>query len=154
MVPAAADLPGRYVRQGELVAYVIPEGNPRARVVVPQGSADLVRAKTERVTVKLAERLGETYAARIVREVPHAVDRVPSMALSPAGGGEIALDPSAGGPAPKTLQTHFEFDVELGSARPLGAGGRVYVRFEHERETLGEQGWRLARQLFLKRFST
>jgi putative peptide zinc metalloprotease protein len=155
VVPAPGDLPGRYVRQGELVGYVIPEGNPRARVVVAQNAADLVRAKTERVSVKLAERLGETLGARIVREVPRAVDRVPSMALSQAGGGDIALDPSAApGPAPKTLQTHFEFEVELVSARPAGAGGRVYVRFDHQRETLAEQGWRLARQLFLKRFST
>jgi hypothetical protein len=54
----------------------------------------------------------------------------------------------------KTLQTHFEFEIELASARPLGAGGRVYVRFDHRHETLAEQGWRLLRQLFLKRFST
>ena len=106
------------------------------------------------MTAKLAERLGETLSARIVREVPRAVDRVPSMALSPAGGGDIALDPSASGAAPKTLQTHFEFEVELTSARPVGAGGRVYVRFDHAPETLAEQGWRLVRQLFLKRFST
>src|SRR5260221_451062 len=95
VLQAPGDLPGRYVRQGELVGYVIPEGGAAARVVVPQQSADLVRAKTERVTVKLAERLGETFAARIVREVPRAVDRVPSMALAQAGGGDIALDPGA-----------------------------------------------------------
>ena len=154
VVPAPGDLPGRYLRQGELVGYVIPDGNPRVRVIVPQSSADLVRASTEHVTAKLAERLGETLSARIVREVPRAVDRVPSMALSPAGGGDIALDPSASGAAPKMLQTHFEFEVELMSARPVGAGGRVYVRFDHAPETLAEQGWRLVRQLFLKRFST
>ena len=154
VVPAPGDLPGRYVRQGELIGYVIPQGKARVRVVVPQNAADLVRTRTERVTAKPAELLGETFGARIVREVPRAVDRVPSMALAPAGGGDIALDPSGGGPAPKTLQTHFEFDVELDAAPPLGAGGRVYVRFDHTRETLAEQGWRVARQLFLRRFST
>ena len=153
-VPAPDDLPGRYVRQGELIGYVIPDGNARARVVVPQNAADLVRANTEHVTVKLAEQLSETFEARIVREVPRASDRVPSMALSSIGGGDIALDPSTGaGGAPKALQTHFEFEVELLSARPLGAGGRVYVRFDHTRETLAAQGWRVVRQLFLKRFS-
>jgi putative peptide zinc metalloprotease protein len=155
VVSAPADLPGRYVRQGELVGYVIPGGKARARVVVTQNAADLVRGRTERVTVKLAERLAETFSARIVREVPRAVDRVPSMALSLGGGGDIALDPGGGsGGAPKMLQTHFEFDVEIDAAQALGAGGRVYVRFDHRRETLAEQGWRLARQLFLKRFST
>ena len=153
-VAAPADLPGRYVRQGELVGYVIPEGNARVRVVVPQNAADLVRGSTERVTVKLAERLGDTFEARIVREVPRAIDRVPSMALSPSGGGEIALDPASPGSAPKTLQTHFEFELEVLAARPVGAGGRVYVRFDHAGETLAAQAWRLTRQLFLKRFST
>jgi len=153
-VPAPDDLPGRYVRQGELIGYVIPEGNARARVVVPQNAADLVRTNTERVTVKLAEQLAQTFEARIVREVPRASDRMPSMALSSAGGGDIALDPSTGaGGTPKALQTHFELEVELLAARPLGAGGRVYVRFDHARETLAAQGWRLVRQLFLKRFS-
>jgi putative peptide zinc metalloprotease protein len=154
VVPAPGDLPGRYVRQGESVAYVIPEGAARARVMVPQATADLVRASTTRITAKLAERLDETSEARIVREVPRAVDRVPSMALSQSGGGDIALDPSSAGPMLKTLQTHFEFEIELASARPLGAGGRVYVRFDHRHETLAEQGWRLLRQLFLKHFST
>jgi len=154
VLPAPGDLPGRYVRQGELVGYVIPEGSTAARVVVPQQSVDLVRAMTERVTVKLAERLGETFPARIVREVPRAVDRVPSMALSQAGGGDIALDPSTAGASMKTLQTHFEFEIEVLSAHPFGAGGRVYVRFDHARETIAEQCWRLARQLFLRRFAT
>src|SRR6267142_1348806 len=153
VVPAAGDLPGRYVRQGELVGYVIPEGPARARVVVPQQTAALVRANTERVTVKLAERLDDTFEARIVREVPRAVDHVPSLALSQAGGGEIAMDPGSPGQAPKTLQTHFEFEIELLSGRAIGAGGRVYVRFDKPPETLAVQGWRLARQLFLKRFT-
>ena len=151
-LPSAEDLPGRFLRQGELVGYVIPEGRATARVIVPQDQIDLVRGHTERVSAQLAERLGETLAARIVREVPRASDRLPSMALSHAGGGEVALDPNNPG-APKTLQTHFEFEVELISARPLGAGGRVYVRFDHPRETIAEQVWRLMQQLFLQRFS-
>jgi putative peptide zinc metalloprotease protein len=104
------------------------------------------------VSVQLAERLGETLPARVVREVPRASDRLPSLALSQGGGGDVALDPANSG-APKALQTHFEFEVELLSVRPLGAGGRVYVRFDHPPETVAEQGWRLLQQLFLQRFS-
>ena len=105
------------------------------------------------VSAKLAEHLGETVPARILREVPRASDRLPSMALSQAGGGDIALDPSAGAAGAKTLQTHFEFEIELASARPLGAGGRVYVRFDHDAESVGAQAWRLLQQLFLQRLS-
>jgi putative peptide zinc metalloprotease protein len=151
-LPAAQDLPGRFIKQGELVGYVIPEGRATARVVVQQQAVDLVRGKTGRVTAQLAERRGETVAARILREVPRASDRLPSMALSHAGGGDIALDPSAA-QAPKTLQTHFEFEIELLSAQPLGAGGRVYVRFDHAPETIAHQTWRALQQLFLQRFT-
>ena len=151
-LPAPEDLPGRFVRQGELIGYVIPEGRATARVIVPQDTIELVRGRTERVSVQLAERLGETLPARIVREVPRASDRLPSLALSQGGGGEVALDPNNPAAA-KTLQTHFEFEVELLSVRPLGAGGRVYVRFDHPRETIAEQTWRLLQQLFLQRFS-
>jgi putative peptide zinc metalloprotease protein len=147
-----SDLPGRFVRQGEPIGYVIPEGRPVARVIVPQDSIDLVRAHTESVSVKLVERLRETLPARILREVPRASDRLPSMALSQAGGGNVALDPTAGGQV-KTLQTHFEFEVELLAGQPIGAGGRVHVRFDHPPETVAEQGWRLVRQLFLRHFA-
>ena len=35
-LPAAEDLPGRYLKQGEQIGFVIPEGAVVARVVVPQ----------------------------------------------------------------------------------------------------------------------
>ena len=151
-LPAPEDLPGRFVRQGEQVGYVIPDGRLLARVIVTQDDIDLVRGHTERVTAKLAERLDETIPARVLREVPLASDRLPSLALSQEGGGEIALDPRAGAQS-RTLQTHFEFEVELLSSRPLGAGGRVYVRFDHRDETIANQVARVARQLFLRLLS-
>ena len=152
-VPAAEDLPGRFLRKGELVGYVIPSGAATARVLVPQEAVDLVRGRNTQVSAMLAERLGESIPARILREVPRASDRLPSLALSQAGGGDIALDPTASN-TPKTLQTHFELEIELVSARPLGAGGRVYVRFDHEPETLAQQVWRVLQQVFLQRLAT
>jgi putative peptide zinc metalloprotease protein len=151
-LPAPADLPGRFLKQGEQIGYVIPEGEVRARVLVPQESVDLVRSRTRSVSARLAERPGETLPARIVREVPRASDRLPSAALSQIGGGDLALDPSQSA-APRTLQTHFEFEIELPGAQALGAGARVYVRFEHEAEPIGWQLWRLTQQLFLQHFA-
>ena len=89
--------------------------------------------------------------ARVLREVPRASDRLPSLALSQLGGGEVALDPRTG--AAKTLQTHFELEVELLTGRPTRAGGRVHVRFDHAPETIARQAWRAAQQLYLKLFA-
>lgn len=148
-VMAPQDLPGRYVKQGQPVAHVIPGAMLTARVLVSQQSADLVRNHTERVLVKMIEQAGETLTARIVREVPSASDRLPSLALSQAGGGEVAVDMAPGGAA-RSLQTHFEFELELPSARSAGIGARVYVRFEHGSETIATQVWRSLRQVFMR----
>jgi putative peptide zinc metalloprotease protein len=102
------------------------------------------------VTLRLAEDLAEAVPSRIVREVPRASDRPPSAALTQAGGGEAALDPTASGEA-KTLHTQFEFELEL--TRPARLGGRVYVRFDHPPASVGAQAWRWAQQLFLQRLA-
>jgi hypothetical protein len=117
-------------------------------VVVSQQSVDLVRARTERVSVKLAERIDETIASRILREVPRASDRPPSAALTQAGGGGAALDPRAA-TEPKTLQTYFEFEVELERAAedlpeappPSFPGSRALVVDESpwEREVIAKE---------------
>jgi putative peptide zinc metalloprotease protein len=150
-LPLAGDLPGRFLKQGEQIGFVIPEGAIVARVVVPQETIDRVRSRTVHVTARLAERMGEEIQARVLREVPGASDRLPSLALSQLGGGDVALDPRTG--SAKTLQTHFELEVELATRRPAGAGGRVYVRFDHAPESIAQQGWRAAQQLYLKLFA-
>ena len=149
---AAEDLPGRFLKQGEPIGHVVADARLTARVVVSQQSVDLVRARTEQVSVKLAERIEETIPARVLREVPRASDRLPSAALTQAGGGEAALDPRAGA-EPKTMQTYFEFEVELPPDRPFLLGGRAYVRFDHGTEGLAAQLWRWMRQLFLLRLA-
>lgn len=151
-VPVPQDLPGRFFRQGQQIGYVIPDSSITARVVVPQESVDLVRSRTREVLVKLAERIPETLHARMVREIPGASNRLPSMALSQAGGGEVALDPASTS-EPTTLQSYFEFEIALPTARPSGLGGRIYVRFEHGTESIAWWLGRWVRQLFLQRFA-
>ena len=152
IVPTPQDLPDRYVKKGEQIGYVLTPSTATARVVVPQQSIDLVRNHTTAVRVLLAERLGEPMQARVQREIPGASDRLPSLALAQSGGGSLALNP-AEGREPKTLQTHFEFELELPTAQPVGIGGRVHVRFEHGTEPLAQQLYRSVRQLFLQRFA-
>ncbi|MEX0957996.1 MAG: PqqD family peptide modification chaperone [Burkholderiales bacterium] len=152
LIDTPQDLPGRYIRKGERIAYVVAPATATARVLVPQEAIDLVRSRTEAVRVKLAERLDDAVPARIRREVPGASQRLPSLALAQSGGGRVALDPREGGKEPQALQAHFEFELEIPLVRPAGFGGRVYVRFEHGDETIADQIYRGVRQLFLERF--
>ena len=48
IVPEAVDLPGRYIRHGELIGYVLASSKPVVRVVVPQIKVDLVRQSSRR----------------------------------------------------------------------------------------------------------
>ena len=152
VVPSPQDLPLRFVRHGEQIGHVIADAPPTARVLVPQGSIDLVRSRTERVQAKLAENLADAVPARVLREVPAASDRLPNPALSQAGGGEVALSPQPSRDI-RALQTHFELELALAMAQPAGNGGRVYVRFEHDAEPAAQQVYRSLRQLFLRRFT-
>jgi putative peptide zinc metalloprotease protein len=149
---APQDLPGRFVRQGEQIGHVVADAQLTVRVVVPQQTVDLVRAHTRALQIKLAERLAETYPGRILREVPGATNRLPSPALSQVGGGEVALEPGTGAEL-KTLQTHFDFEIELPRDLHPMLGGRAYVRFEHEGESVGSQAWRWLRQQLLRRLT-
>jgi putative peptide zinc metalloprotease protein len=153
ILPGAEDLPGRYLEQGALLGYVLDVERPTIRAVVPQDAVDLVRQRTRRVEVRLAERLRRVFTAVIRRELPGAVDHLPSVALGKAGGGRFAVDPrEAGGTT--ALQPLFQFDLELDeSPDALFVGGRAHVIFDHGYEPIGLQLFRRARQVFLKRFN-
>lgn len=153
LLPQARDLPDRYVRQGDLIAYVINIERPTIRVVVPQSIVDLVRRRTQDVQLRLVERISEVVPATIKREVPEAGEQLPSTVLGRGGGGAIAIDPtdSAG---TRTFEKLFQFDIEpVDPIEQVFIGGRVYVRFNHGFEPLAFQWYRSIRQLFLRRFN-
>ncbi|HEY1412964.1 MAG TPA: hypothetical protein VGF36_12535, partial [Rhodopila sp.] len=53
LVPQMGDQEGRFLREGDLLGYVIGSAPPIARVVVPQDAIDRVRAAADEAKVKL-----------------------------------------------------------------------------------------------------
>lgn len=152
LVPEPGDLPGLFVRRGEVLGYVVEPATVTVRVVVSQPDADLVRARTKAVELRLPDSFSQITEAALKREVPAATDHLPGRALGQTGGGSVAIDPrdEMGLTA---FQKMFLFDVEPPSARwTLNIGGRVYVRFDHGHEPLVWRWYRALRQLFLTRF--
>jgi putative peptide zinc metalloprotease protein len=149
---AAQDLPERYLRKGQEIGYVVPAAAVTARVLVSQDDIDLVRTSTREVRVKLAGRMYETFSATVRREVPAASNSVGNLAMSSVGGGRAPLDPQDT-KNPKTLQTWFEFELELPATRAFVLGEHVYARFELAPEPLARRIYRSVRQLFLQRFA-
>jgi putative peptide zinc metalloprotease protein len=147
----AQDLPGRFVRKGDLLGYVVDPSAALARVVVPQTRVDLVRRQTRRVELRLASRPEETFIVTIHREVPSATAELPSRILGTQGGGEISVD-VRDAKGVRTIEPVFQFDLALPIRAHRGfVGDRVFVRFEHQKEPLTHQLSRLVRQLLLAR---
>jgi len=152
VLPRHEDLPGRFFRQGEQIAYVVQPGEATARVVVPQTEVDLVRAHPDRIEARLVNRLDAVVAATILREVPAATDELPSLALGSSGGGSVAVDPRRSDAA-HALHSLFQFDLLLDAPVPDYLGSRLFVRFDHGYQTLGVRWYRGVRQLLLGRFN-
>jgi putative peptide zinc metalloprotease protein len=153
LVPAPADLTGRFLRRGDLIGYVLDDDDATVRVIVPQSEIELVRDGTLGADLRFAsDPMRQVHVAGFTREVPTATRELPSVALGSFGGGPIAVDPSDDKHL-RALEVVFQVDVKL----PAGAddhriGERVYVRFQHANRTLAWRLSRTARQLFLRRF--
>jgi putative peptide zinc metalloprotease protein len=130
----------------------LTDGEPVIRTVISQADADLVRRRTDRIDLRLADQPDRTMPAAMLREVPAALAEIPHLALATIGGGSVVLDP-AHTDKPKPLETLFHFDLRATDAHlPPLLGERVYIRFDHGTEPIA---WRIARdirQLFLRQF--
>lgn len=152
VIPHADDLQGSYIKEGDVVAYVVDDSPIAMRVVVNQDRINLVRQHTRNVAVRLASAPDRDIAAYITREIPAATRRLPSRSLGSAGGGTIPVDPTdESGTA--ALETVFLLD--LAPQDPLATnyyGQRVHVRFSHDNEPLAVQWRRSLHQLFMHHF--
>jgi putative peptide zinc metalloprotease protein len=149
VLPAAEDLPGRFLHRGDVLGYVADLSTPIVRTVVSQNDVIRVRSATRGVEVRLAE--GIVLPAAIEREVPAADSRLPSTALGSAGGGRLAID-TRDADGLTVTEPVFQLDLALPPDAPVsGIGARVHVRFEHPPEPLAAQLVRALRRLFLGR---
>ena len=146
-------MPDRFLKQGDLVAYVLNKDRPMVRVVATQSDIDLVRQRHRGVKVRLASQVDRVIPALIKREVPGGMEKLPSTALGQGGGGEVPIDPRDKDGL-KTFENLFQLDLQL--SEPVAhfcLGGRAYVRFDHGYSPLGFQLYRSLRQLLLRRFN-
>ncbi|MDH5639929.1 MAG: hypothetical protein OEY28_01440 [Nitrospira sp.] len=153
VLPKADDLPGRFVKRGDLLAHVVDLKTITVRTIVDQNDIDLIRFRNHDVQVRLAERPADPMPAVITRLVPAASEELPSPALGSEGGGQVPLDPRDE-KGRKALKRLFQVDLELPAQNGIvNVGGRVYVRFDHGMDALAVQWYRQGRQLFLARFN-
>ena len=162
-LPQAADLPGRWLRQGERLGWVLSGGDLPLRAALPQ--ADAVRLRTLSVplsaplgaplsaplSVRLADDPGRIWPARLTGAVPAATRDLPSAVLGEAGGGPIPVAPAAPGePALQALQPVLLLDLTVPGLPVQRVGTRAWVRLELGYAPLAQQLYRQASQVFLQ----
>ncbi len=153
VVPRYDDLIGRYLPQGEVLAYVIDPRLVRVRAVVDQAAIGLVRKNTESIDLRLFSEVSETVQAQIHHEVPAATDQLPSAALGSQFGGPFQVE-AGDEQYLRTLQKVFQFDLLPARHLPVNViGARVKVRISHGNEPIGFRLYRLIRQLLLRKFN-
>lgn len=152
MPAAPTELPGRYVKRGEVVGYVIDGPSRRVRAAIPQEDmALIVQRGIVSASVRLANDPATAMPARLCRYVSGGEQELVSQALGTEGGGEIPVDPAQKG---GTHALHRVFDLELEMAHPSASGvfgDRAYVRFDLGWTPLARQWFLRLRQLFLAR---
>jgi len=151
LLPQGGDLPGRFVKRGDPLGFVVDSAKVNVRAVVSQDDVDRVRNNFRAVKLRLAEAPAVEISSELLREVPAASSNLPSFALSLEGGGSIALDPK-GDKNPKSFENYFHFELRIPEQAAQRIGERVYVRFEHDPESLLHRGYRMVRNLFLRTF--
>ena len=146
------NLPGRFVKKGELLGYIVSEHRPTIRAVVSQADIGLVRERVTQIEVRLTERLDKSLRAELERIVPAADLDLPSAALGTGGGGGVPIDP-VDPDRRRALKSHFQLDLSLPElAKDPHIGGRAYIRLEHGTMPLARQWYRRLRQLILGKF--
>ncbi|MFK7893105.1 MAG: site-2 protease family protein [Granulosicoccus sp.] len=122
---------GRFVRQGDSLAYLADESTSIVRVVTTQKDAMRLRNSVRNVEVRLVTNSNEILPGRLLGEVPLGSDTLPSASLGIRSGGAIQVDArDTTGVTP--LRRVFTFDVEIpASEKAAFVGSRALVRFHH-----------------------
>jgi putative peptide zinc metalloprotease protein len=153
IMPAAVDMPGRFLAKGSLIGFVIDPKISSILTVVRDVDADLVRNDLRSVEIRRIGDLDRVVPAVVVRELPAISNSLPSLALSTEGGGSFVLDPDRATEG-KVIEGLLQIEISpLEDLEIADLGGRVLVRFDHEPQPLANRMYRALRQLLLEKFN-
>ena len=149
----ADDLPGRFLRKGDLLGYIIDDEQPTVRMAVSQDHIGQLRHKATNIKIRFASEPGRDFNARILRQAPEATNRLPSAALATTGGGPFIVTADSENQL-ETEEKVFLVDLEPDfEGREIPLGTRAFVRVNHGSEALASQWYRRLRQVFLRQFN-
>lgn len=149
----ASDLPGRFLRKGDLLGYILDDEEPTVRMAVSQNDIGRLRQQVTGVKIRFASEPKREFEARILRQSPKATNQLPDAALSTLGGGPFMAGSNPNSELDSAQQV-FLVDLEPDyDGLDIAPGTRAYVRVHHGSETLLSQWLRSLRQVFLRQLN-
>jgi len=146
----AVDLPGRFVKRGDLIGHVMTDNNIKVRGMIPEPDIEHVRGHVESVYALKASDLYSELKPASWHVFPAASKQAVSPVLTEAGGGYIKTDPTDSNQ--QTLQQFFLVTFEFDHLPETHVEERIFLQFEHPPEALIFRTYRLVRRTFLTYF--
>lgn len=152
-IPGAESLEGRFIQQGELVAYILAEDRIRIRTLLDQERFELVENGVQAVDVRLLDGSEQSAPTHIIRKVPAATHQLSIAALGETGGGTLREHQNADGNA-ELVDAAFELELSLPDVFGSALIGRpVELRFLHGSATPATILYRELQLLLLSKFN-
>lgn len=151
-ISAQENLPGRYLRKGDLLGHVLAPQGYRVTALVPERLGTQLLGDVQEIRVKSHSSPHVVYLGADMRPMPQASTQLPDPVLGSLRGGQIPVDISDAA-GTRALQAFFqvEMDLEL-PPHQAPAAGRAEILFIHTNEPPGKRWWRQLRLLVLDRF--
>jgi putative peptide zinc metalloprotease protein len=146
---------GSWLRKGtELGKILAPDGYVFQAVLQQEAAESIAEARTETARLRLEGARGQSVPLTELRLVPYSRRDLPSQALTPFGGGNLAVsaqDGSQGQAVERFFLLMARFDHEVA---PDGAlqGRSGWLRLPLEPRPLAAQAYRSVRQFFQRRY--
>ena len=151
-LPHAADLVGRHLARGSLVAHVVTGQPGLVKLALPQEHAGRLPNQAAAVQVLAADGNAAPQSGQWLGGATGAQTLLPHAALGSRSGGRMANEPGDSGGL-RLLQPVVVGEVQLAGLPASRLGQRVLVRFEQGHAPLWVQAARAGQQLVLRHFN-
>ncbi|MEL6497920.1 MAG: PqqD family peptide modification chaperone [Planctomycetota bacterium] len=139
---------GRFVRQGEVLAFILPDSGPTLLAAAPDDVAQRlmpqVRPQHTRATARMRGSAGREIDAVVTRVWPAGTRELPTTALAASTGGEILQDPQD---PRRTISPITQIELKPAETEGLLHGRRGRVRIALPAETIASRLLRHMRAL-------
>ncbi len=162
-IQSAQDMPGRFYRKGDVLAYVVNLSEIKINAVIPQDKLndldlssasdkqnDLAAGK-QKVEVKLKSDPAQTLDASMGRSVPQASFQLPLAELGTSRGGNIMVD-SRDETGLTTIEAIYQIEVALPEYKERYLAAKVDIKIQHTTTVLAEYIFIQFRQLLVDKF--